>query len=66
MDESLWEDHHHKSSFLPSANSVDFYFVSLINYDIVKHPQTPLLLQGFDCEGNFCNINQTIPINISV
>ena len=37
-DESLWEDHHHRSSFLPNAISVEFDFVSFIIFDIVKHP----------------------------
>ena len=36
--ESLWEDHNHKSYFLPNANSVEPDLVSLIAYDIVEHP----------------------------
>ena len=66
VDEPIWEDHHHKSSFLPNASSVDFDFVSLISTDIVNNPQTPVLLQGTDFEGNLCNITQKTPIDILV
>ena len=45
-DEPVWEYHHHRSSFLPNSSSVDFDFVSLISTDIVRNPQTPILLQG--------------------
>ena len=65
-DEPVWEDHHHRSSFLPNASLVDFDIVSLISIDIVNNPHTPLLLQGIDSEGNLCNITQTTPIYISV
>ena len=65
-DEPLWEYHHHRSSFLPNASSIDFDLVSLISTDIVSNPQTPILLQGNDSEGNLCNITQTTPIDISV
>ena len=43
VDEPVWEDHHHRSSFLLNANSVEFYFVSLISTDIVKNIQIPIL-----------------------
>ena len=65
-DEPIWEDHHHRSSFLPNSNSVDFDFVFLIIIDIVTNPQTPVLLQGTDFEGNLCNITRTTPIDILV
>ena len=55
-DEPIWEDHHHRSSFLPNANSVDSDFVSLISFDIVENPQTPVFLQDTDSEGNLCSI----------
>ena len=66
VDEPIWEDHHHRSSFLPNANSTVLDFFSLISSDIVKYPQKPILLQGVDSEGNMCNITQTTPIDISV
>ena len=65
-DESLWEDHHHKSYFLPNDNSIELYFVSLISFDIVEYPHSLVLLQGVDSKGNLCNITYTIPIDISV
>ena len=66
VDEPVWEDNNHRSYFLPNANSVEFDIVSLISTDIVCNPQTPLLLQGTDFEGNLCNITQKTPIDISV
>ena len=51
-DESLWEHHHHRSYFLPNVDSMDSNFVSFINFDNVKHPQTLVLLQDVDSEGN--------------
>ena len=52
MDEFVWEDHHHRSSFLPNASSADFDFVSLIGTDIFDTLQTPVLLQNIESEGN--------------
>ena len=56
VDEPIWEDHHHRSSFIPNASSIEFDLVSLNSPDIVNNPQTPVLLQGTDSEGNICNI----------
>ena len=64
-NELVWEDHHHRSSFLPNTSSVDHDFASPFTTDIVKTPQTPILLQNIDSEGNLCNITQTNPIDIS-
>ena len=66
MNEPVWEDHHHRSSFLPNTSSVDNDFVSLSGTDIVDIPQKPLLLQDSKYEGNLCNITKMSPINISV
>ena len=66
MDDPVWEDHHHRSYFLTNTSSVDFDLVSLISTDIVSNPQTLVLLQGTDSEGNFCNITKETSINISV
>ena len=65
-DEPIWEDHHHRSYFLPNSSSVDFDLESLINTDIVTNLQTPVLLQDIDSEENICNITKTTPIDISV
>ena len=65
-NESVWEDHHNRSSFLPNTSSTDNDFVSLLGIDIVDIPQTPMLLQDSESEGNLCNITKTSPIDISV
>ena len=65
MDEPIWEDHHHRSSFLPNTSSVDHDFASLFSIDIVNTPQIPILLQDTNSEGNLCNITQTNLIDIS-
>ena len=66
MSESkpVWEDHHHRSSFLPNATSVGFDLESLINTDIVTHLQMPVLLQNTESKGNLCNITKTTSIDI--
>ena len=64
--EPIWEDHHHRSSFLPSTTLIGFDFQSLISTDIVTHPQTPILLQNIVSKGNLCNITKTTMIDISV
>ena len=45
MNEPIWEDHHHRSVFLPNTSSVDHDFACLFSTDIVNTPQTPILLQ---------------------
>ena len=64
MNEPIWEDHHHRSSFLPNTSSVDHDFASLFSTNIVNTPQNPILLQDTDSKGNLCNITQTNPIDI--
>ena len=63
---SIWEDHHHRSSFLPNTSAIDNDFVSLLGTNIVNDPQTPILLQDFEFEGNLYNITKMVPIDISV
>ena len=64
-DELIWEDHYHRSMFLPNTNSINHDFASLFPTDIVNLPQSPILLQHIDSEGNLCNITQTNLIDIS-
>ena len=64
MNEPIWEDHHHRSSFLPNTSLVDHYFASLFTTDIFKTPQTSILLQNTDSKGNLCNITPTNTIDI--
>ena len=63
---SVWEDHHHRSSFLPNTSSADNDFVPLLGTNIVDNPQTPVLFQDSESKGNLCNITKMVPINISV
>ena len=63
---SVWEDHHHRSSFLPNTSLADNDFASLLGTDIVDDPQTPVLLQDFESKGNLCNITTTVLIDISI
>ena len=64
-DDPIWEDHHHRSMFLPNTSLVNHDFSSLFSTDIVKEPQNPILLQDIDFEANLCNITQMNPIDIS-
>ena len=65
-NESVWEDHHHRSSFLPNTSSTDHDFASLFSTDIVHTPQMPVLLQNSESDGNLCNITKTNPIDIAI
>ena len=51
--------------FLPNTSSGSHDFASLFPTDIVNVPQSPILLQDTDSEGNLCNITQMNPIDIS-
>ena len=64
MNESIWEDHHHRSMFLPNTSLVNHDYASLFPVDIVNVPQSPILLQDIDSKGNLCNITQTYLIDI--
>ena len=64
MNEPIWEDHHHRSLFLPNTSSVDHDFASLFSTDIVNTPQTPILFQDTYSKGNLCNITQKNTIDI--
>ena len=64
-DEPIWDDHHHRSMFLPNTSLVSHDFASLFPTDIVNVPQIPILLQYIDSEGNLYNITQTNPIDMS-
>ena len=46
----IWEDHHHRSMFLPNTSSVSHDFASLFPIDIANVPQSSILLQDTDSE----------------
>ena len=56
FDESIWEDHHHRSMFFPNTSSVSHDFASLFPTYIVSVSQSPILLRDTDSERNLCNI----------
>ena len=64
--ETVWEDHHYRSSFLPNATSMGFDLESLISTNIVTHIKKLVLLQNTESEGNLCNTTKTTSIDISV
>ena len=66
LDEMPWEDYHHRYSFLHPFHMVENHFASTVSFDIVLHPQSPILTRSVDSKGNLCNITKTIPIDISV
>ena len=66
MNEPIWENHHHRSLFLPNTSSADHDFAYLFNTDIVYTAQSLVLLQNTESKGNLCNITKTNPIDISV
>ena len=45
---------------------MEFDFESLVSYDIVVSPQSPILTQNVEYEGNLSNITKTTLVNISV
>ena len=59
-DEPNWEYHHHRSMFFPNTSSVSHDFASLFPTDIVNIPQSPILLQDTDYEGNLSTLLRRI------
>ena len=66
LEEMPWEDYHHRSSFLPPCHMVEEKFMSTVSSEIVSNPRSPTLIHGVESEGNLCNINKTIPVDILV
>ena len=58
-DPGVW-----KAGTLPNTSSGSHDFTSLFPTDIVNAPQSPILLQDTDSEGNLCNITQMSLIDI--
>ena len=48
LDEIPWKYHHHQSSFLPSYQMVEDHFETLVSYDIVTTPQSPVLIHNIE------------------
>ena len=45
---------------------VEYHFETLVSYDIVTTPQSPVLIHNVEFEGNMTNIMNTTPFDISV
>ena len=56
LEEMPWEDHHHRSFFLPPCHMVEDHFTSSVSSDRVLNPQSPILTRSVDSEGNLGRI----------
>jgi hypothetical protein len=65
IEETPWDDNHHRSSFLPSLDEIEKDISSIFPTYIVDAPQSPILTQDTISEGNLGNISQTISVDIS-
>ena len=52
LEENPWEEHHHRSSFLPPFHVVEEKFTSTVSSNIVMDPQYLTLIHGVESEGN--------------
>ena len=66
LEEMPWEDHHHRSSFLPPFHMIEDHFTSRVSFDIITNPQSLILTRSIESEGYLCNITKTMPVDISV
>ena len=64
IDEMPWKDHHHRYSFLPPYHMVEEHFSLAASSDIIMDPQSPILTQAVEFEGNLCNITKTMLVDI--
>ena len=64
LDEIPSKHHHHQSFFLPSYQMVEYHFETLVSYDIVTTPQSPVLIHNVEFEGNLSNITNTVSVDI--
>jgi hypothetical protein len=66
IEEALWDENHHRLSFLSSLDDIEKDISSIFPSDIVNYPQSPILNQDTISEGNLGNIYSTITIDISI
>ena len=52
--------------FFPNIERMEKYIEILVSIDIVKWPQSPIMIHDVIFKGNLGNISNTIPINILV
>jgi hypothetical protein len=65
LEELLWKDHHHRSSFLPDLATVEENIKSIVPPKDVDMSQSPILTHHVLSKGNLGNITLTIFIDIS-
>ena len=65
LEETLWDDGHHHSSFLPIPCDISACPRSHASFVPNDPFQNPILIHEVLSEGNMGNITPTIPINIS-
>ena len=66
LDEILWDDTHHHSTFLPYFDQIENNFSSLFSFETLSDPQNPISTLSSSSEWNLGNISATVPIDISV
>ena len=66
LEQMPWKGHHHWTSFLPPFHVLEDNFATVVSYDVVMDPQSPILTRDVKSEGNLWNITKTMLIDISV
>lgn len=66
LDETPWNDVHHRSLFLPILSEVPSFLEAFISHNTTHPLQTPVLVHEVLSECNIGNITATMPINISI
>ena len=61
-----WSNGHHRSSFIPGLGAMSNYLEHFSSQVPSLPLQTPILTHEVVTEGNWGNITQTMPIDISV
>ena len=66
LEELPWDDHHHRSFFIPNLELVENDIKSIISPNIVENSKPPIFNQDFVSKGNLGKITPTISRDILV
>lgn len=66
LDETPWNDLHHRSPFLPSLSEMPSCLEAFVSHNPTHPLQTPILVHEVLSEGNMGNITATMPLDISI
>lgn len=66
LDQTPWNDAHHRSSFLPSLSDISLCLETFVSHNSTNPLQTIGLVHKVLFEGNIGNIIATMPIDISI